>query len=87
MANYITKYWLCCGHMSYMAKLWPPFPLRWLASPRSADGAIRPFHGDVLAYWGGSRCNNVLRYEDRKSVVPQHMLINQERKGWSLHTL
>ena len=28
-----------------------------LTGPRSADGAVRPFHGDVLAYWGGSRCN------------------------------
>ena len=28
MANYITTFWLCCGHMSNMAKLWPRFPLQ-----------------------------------------------------------
>ena len=29
MANYITTFWLCCGHMSNMAKLWPRIPLQW----------------------------------------------------------
>ena len=34
MANYITKFWLCCGHMSNMAKIWPRFPLQCGYEPK-----------------------------------------------------
>ena len=42
---------------------------RWQAHG-SADVAIRPFHGDVLAYWGGSRCDRLhLVQQDEQETV------------------
>ena len=54
MCLLVSRDTVCCR------QVWSGVSGRWahaLAGPQSADGAVRPFHGDVLAYWGGSRCN------------------------------